>query len=310
MKKIVIILGSLLASFTLLTCALPVEDFLNEQGDEVRLTDNAAVEYDPVFYETLSYIGDIENAMIAYHDGEAVHLYDYPTDTDEIIYNAPAGYTITAMNSITEGGALHGLVLALEGNREAIIVQEEGLEFTEIYREEGEAIDSISCFEYTPDNHYFVFERDGGIFYGDTPLENPSAISNEEPFTRLTDGSCPVFKDHWKLILYIKDVAGVDCIYLYDFYLGDVIDELFYSDGSNFDDLSSTVSFSNDYDVLIYATSDREGEFDIWRCFTHSDLSRVTDKSGIERDICAWNDYVVFVRTVDGQSDIYIVRGF
>ncbi len=310
MKRKLIILGLLPAVCALLTCALPVEGFLDDRGDEVRLTDNALVEYDPVFYETLSYIGDIENAMIAYHDGESVHLYDYPSDTDEVIYTAPEGYTITAMNSITEGWARHGLVLALEGNGEAVIVQEDGSGFIEIYRDSGGRIDNISCFSDTKDNYYFSFERNGGIYYGDTPRENPFAISDEGSFAHLTDGSCPVFGSHWKYIIYIKDVAGVDCIYLYDFVLGEPREELIYSDGSNFDDLSSTVSFSNDYDVLIYATSDREGEFGIWRCFTHSDLSRITDKSGIERDICAWNDYVVFSRTVDGQSDLYIVRGF
>jgi len=57
------------------------------------------VEYDPVFYDTSSYEYDVDNCMIAYHDGESIHLYDYASETEEVIYTAPAGYTITAMTS-------------------------------------------------------------------------------------------------------------------------------------------------------------------------------------------------------------------
>jgi hypothetical protein len=48
-----------------------------------------------------------------------------------------------------------------------------------------------------------------------------------------------------------------------------------------------------------------------FRSFTedHLDIIKVTDKAGVENDICAWDEYVVFTRTVDGQTDIYIVRG-
>jgi hypothetical protein len=38
-------------------------------------------------------------------------------------------------------------------------------------------------------------------------------------------------------------------------------------------------------------------------------LVQVTDITGVEKDICAWDEYVVFTRMVDGQTDIYIVRG-
>ena len=299
MKRLVIILGSLIALSVLFTCALPVSGFLDDQGDEVRLTDNALVEYDPVFYDTPSYGGDIEKAQIAYHDGQAVHLYDYPSDTDEIIYNAPEGYTITAMTSITiELHAHHGLLIALEGNGEAVIVQEDELEFTEIFREDGDGIDDISCYLGWPDSYYILFEQNGEIYYRD--------MTDDDTFRKIKDGNTPIFLDSHDICLYVLNLDGRSDIYFYLIHKD--VEELFYSDGSYFYDLYSIYNAIEH--LYTYATSDREGEADIWRFWSqHNGLSRVTEKTGVERDLCAWDEYVVFVRTVDGQSDVYIVRG-
>jgi len=299
MKKNLVMLGSLLVAYVLLTCALPVKGFLDDQGDEIRLTDNAAVEYDPVFYDTPSFDDDIENARIAYHDGQAVHLYDYPSDTDEVIYNAPEGYTITDMTSITiELHAHHGLLIALEGNGEAVIVQEDYLEFTEIFRENGEGIDNISCYLDRPDSYYILFEQNGEIYYRD--------MTDDDTFRKIKDGNTPIFFDYRDACLYVVNLDGRSDIYLY--LIDNDYEELFYSDGSHFYDLSSI--FNGIEHLYTYAISDCEGEVDIWMFnSSENDLFRMTEKKGVERDICAWDEYVVFVRTVDGQSDIYIVRG-
>ena len=186
-----------------LGCINPTDPgFLDDMGDEVRLTDNALVECDPVFCDTSSYDRDIRNARIAYHDGESIHLYDYASDTEEIIYTAPNGYTITALTSISiESFSYQDLLIALEGNSEAVIVQEDALEFTEIYREGGEGIDHLSCYIGLSDNYYILIEKYGGIYNRN--------MTDDDLFVNMQDGKSPVFIVNGGTWLSVRDNTDI-----------------------------------------------------------------------------------------------------
>jgi hypothetical protein len=215
-----------------LGCINPTDPgFLDDVGDEVRLTDNALVECDPVFYETTSYDNDIRNARIAYHDGESIHLYDYASDTEEIIYTAPGGYTITALTAISiESISYQGLLIALEGNSEAVIIQEDALEFTEIYREVGEEIDHLSCYIDLSDNYYILFEKNGEIYYRD--------MTDDDMFVNKQYGKSPVFIDNGGTWLSVRDNTDI-----YIYYIVREMEFPFYSDGSNIDNIAIIVNY-------------------------------------------------------------------
>jgi len=186
------------------------------------------------------------------------------------------------------------LVLALVGNGEVVIIQEDDLVFTEIYREGGEKIEAISCCRDYMDKLHILFEQSGVICYNN--------YNDDETYVVLADGTSPEFgymEDSCYYIYIYKDIYNYFFIAEYEFVL--------YNDGFNYYELTMiTGSVGDEY---IYATSDRGGDLDIWRLtYYYEDFIQITDTIGEETDINAWDKYVVFVRTVDGQSDIYIVK--
>jgi len=291
------VLVALVAGLTLLACIPdPVEEpeWLGEVGDEFQITDDAIVQHDPVFYNTENY-DSIEEAQIAYHDGSSIYLYDIASKSTETIYQAPSGYAITAMcalsNEDTDG--LHDLVFALEGSGESIVMRETDTIFTEVYRDNGIAIENIQAHYVEFLGKFFLFcERDGQIqVYQDGVLVD--VFEGTEPSISYSNYFC----------VYVGEFNDETCVYEYAYY-GEAFHSLLYSDGSS---VRSPAAFLNYWRHYLCFTSDIEGDTDIFARW-NSRNSKICDIVGTEQELCGWLKYVVFTRTVDDKTDIFIIR--
>ena len=288
------VLVALVAGLTLLACIPdPVEEeWLGKVGDEFRITDDAVEQHDPVFYNTENY-NSIEEAQVAYHNGSSIYLYDIASKTTETLYQAPSGYTITTMCAIKTGGwSLGDLVIALSNTAECIVLRESDGTFTEIFNDTGSMIDNIAIYKLQNGTLSMNLERGGEIFVFEDGILWDSFVGVEPSFD--TESIC----------YYIGSYNGYDCIYIY--HVGNYW--FVYSDGS---DLHCPIVVEDDIlQTETFLTSDKDGDVDIYKLFPNNDeVSQVCNMDGVENELSGWYKYVLFTRTVDGQTDVFIIRG-
>jgi hypothetical protein len=291
------VLVVLVAGLTLLACVPdPVEkEWLGEVSDEFQITDDAVVQHDPVFYNTENY-DSIEEAQIAYHDGTSIYLHDIASKSTETLYQAPSGYTITAMCALSnkDTDELHDLVFALEGNGESVVMRETSDIYTELYRDYGVTIENIQADYVEFLDKFFLFcERDGQIqVYQEGVLVD--TFEGTEPGTNDCD-----------FCIYVGEYEGESYIYEYAYLPQDGgIHTRYYSNGSS---IGHPNKFRRTYYYYLCFATDIEGDIDIWveeRGHGH----KVCEAEGDEQELCGWSRYITFTRTINGQTDIFIIR--
>jgi hypothetical protein len=268
-------------------------------GDEFQITDDAVVQHDPVFYNTVDYYF-IEEAQIAYHDGSSIYVYDIASKSTEILYSAPVEYTITAMTTVFQSlEDYRYLIFTLAGNNENLVIRETDGEFEEIYRDNQSSIDNICAtgdYSYEP---RLYLERDGEIML----VEGGAIIDTFE-------GIEPCSTDMDEYILFIRDKAGSSDLYGICHYGGESYEYLLFSNDSNLRNPVFCYSIGRIMPrEYYYIVSDYEGDTDICGLPGCDRIFLISGKDGIESDLHAWNDFVVFTRTTNNKTDVYFMRG-
>jgi|GEM_PF-6514244 len=293
------VLVALVFGLTLLVC-IPIEsEWMGNVGDEFQITDDAVVQHDPVFYNTVDYYF-IEEAQIAYHDGSSIYVYDIASKSTEILYSSPVEYTITAMTTVFQSlEDYRDLVFTLNGNNENLVIRETDGEFEEIYRDSQSNIDNICAtgdYGYEP---RLYLERDGEIML----VEGGAIIDTFE-------GIEPCEDSHEYGILFIKEKSGSSDLYSITHYGGETYEELVFSNDSNLHNPVSCYSIGRIMPrEYYYIVSDYEGDIDICGLPGCDRIFLISGKDGIESDLHAWHDFVVYTRTSNGKTDVYFMRG-
>ncbi|MCD4733605.1 hypothetical protein K8R78_05150 [bacterium] len=290
------VLVALVAGLTLLAC-VPIEDgkWLGEVGDEFQVTDDTVVQHDPVFYNT-EFGDSIKEAQIAYHDDSAIYLYDIASKTTESLYQAPSGYAITAMCTVKDGGhELRGLLFVLDGNGECIVIRELDGNYLELYRDSDISIQHIQFFSgiFT----YLTLEREGSIYV----FRDGLLIDNFEGY----NPSCFYLSE--AEYYYSMHYNGRSCIYECSYAYDEPIHYLSIDNGSN---LYWPVEIADQVlNTELFITSDQNGSTDIYKVGSSNRLYQISEKDGVEKELSGWDKYVLFTRTVNGQTDVFIIRG-
>jgi hypothetical protein len=142
----VLVLAVLLALFT--SCCVDEESGW-QVGNEIRLTDDPEPNLDPFWFHYEGNLDDLSGCKICFHDGSNIKVYDFDTESIQIVQSVPVGYEITALQDIRGAVSPEDYIYTLFANDEVIInAVFDGIE-VEVFRDVGERIDGILAYYET-----------------------------------------------------------------------------------------------------------------------------------------------------------------